>query len=130
VPAGNPVSVHLKRYDHFKNGDVDFEAFFVVEILHRVGAVHLSHLGAKVATADILISLTGVEDGLHSNDTLPFYFAGASIAVEDMPVAAMKLDGEIIMILDSNAIGKHIFTGDRIRIIRLVKGLDTHLDPF
>jgi hypothetical protein len=47
-----------------------------------------------------------------------------------MPVAAVQFDGEIIVVLDGNAISKHIFTGYRIRIIRLVKGLDTHLHPF
>jgi hypothetical protein len=123
-------SIHFERHYHFKNGDVDLKAFFVVEIFHGVGAIHLPHLGAEVTAADILISFTGVKNRLDSYDALPLHFPGAAVAVEDVPVTAMKFDGKVVMIFDSNAIGKHIFTGNGIRIIRLVKGLDAHLHSF
>jgi hypothetical protein len=42
----------------------------------------------------------------------------------------MKFDGEIIVIFNGDAIGKHILAGYGVGIIRLIKGLDAHLHAF
>lgn len=81
--------IHLERHDHLEDGDVDLEVQFVVEVFHCIGAIHLSHFGAEIATTDVLIAFSGIQDRLDADDAFAFYLAVASIAVEDMPVTAM-----------------------------------------
>ena len=82
-------SAHLERNDHFKNGNIYFEGLLIVQVFHRIGAVHFSHFRAEVAAADILVPLSRLEDGLDADDALPFYFAVAAIAIEYMPMPAV-----------------------------------------
>jgi hypothetical protein len=122
--------IHLERNDHLKNGDIDLEAFLIVKVLHRVGTIHFSHFSTQIAPADILIPFSRIEDRLYANHSFPFYLPVAPIAVEDMPVTPVQLYGKIVVIFDGNAVGKHIFTGKRIGVIRLIKGLNAYLHAF
>src|SRR5690348_18183615 len=47
-----------------------------------------------------------------------------------MPVAAQKADGEIIVVLDSDAVGEHVFVVQRIGILRLVERFHADSDAF
>jgi hypothetical protein len=113
--------IHLERHDHLEDRNIDLEAFFVVEVFHGIAAEHLAHFCPEIAATDILIPLPRVQNRLNANDSLTFYLPVAAVAVENMPVPAMQLDGKIIMVLDGYAIGKHILPRQRIGVIRLVK---------
>jgi hypothetical protein len=53
-----------------------------------------------------------------------------SVAVEDMPLAAVKFYGEIIMVPDRDPVGKHVLPRNRIAVVGLVKSLDVNFNPF
>jgi len=90
--------IHLERNDHFENGDIHLEGLLIIEILHDIGAIHLAQFGAQVTAAYILIAFARLKDGLDSDDAFAFHLPVAAITVEDMPVPAVQLDGEIVMI--------------------------------
>ena len=85
-------SVHFKRHDHLKNGDIDFEGLLVVEIFHGIGAIHLAHFRAEIKATHVLIPFARLQNGLDTHHPLALDLAIGPIAVEDMPVAAMQLD--------------------------------------
>lgn len=122
--------IHLERHDHLENGNIDLEGFFVVEVLHGITAEHLAHFCPEITAADILIPLPRVQDGLNANHSLAFDLPVAAIAVENMPVTAVQLDRKIVMILDRDAIGKHILSRKRVGVIRLVKRLHAYFHAF
>src|ERR1700754_4040678 len=82
-------SIHLKRDDHLKDRDIDFERDLIIQILHGIGAIHFPHFRTKVATTDILVSFTRLENRLNAYDTFAFYLPVTPITIEYMPVAAV-----------------------------------------
>jgi hypothetical protein len=92
--------------------------------------MHLTHLGAEVATTYVLITLFGFEPGLYTHYAFPFDFAVGSVAVEDVPMAAQKLDREGVVVLDGDPVGKHELPRKRIAVIRLVKRFHADFNSF
>ena len=81
--------IHLEWHDHFEDGDIHLEGLLIVEVLHGIGTIHLSHLGAQVAAADILVPFAWLQDGLYADDAFAFDLSIGAVAVEDMPVTPL-----------------------------------------
>ncbi len=101
-----------------------------MQVLHQVSAGHPSHLCAEIASADILVILPWLDGGLNTYYAFSFNFAVTAIGVKDVPVASMQLNGECIMVFQSDAVGKHIFRLQGIGVVRLVKSFNAHLHAF
>jgi hypothetical protein len=121
--------IHLERNDHLEDGNIDLEVVLVVEVFHGITSEHLAHFCPEITPADILIPLTRIQNRLNANYSLSFHLAVASVAVENMPVTAMKLDRKTIVVLDSDPIGKHILPRQRVRVVRLVKRFHAYFHP-
>ena len=67
---------------------------FTVQVLHLISALHLPHLGAQVTPTHILVAFSRLYGRLYTYNAFAFHLAVAAIAIEDLPVAAMKFYGK------------------------------------
>lgn len=101
-----------------------------MQIFHKIDAFHSSDFRTKIASTHILKMFIRLYDRLRTNHSLSFYFLIGAAAIENKPMSAKKLNGKIIIILNSNPIGKHILIGKRIAVFRLVERLYTNSYAF
>jgi len=90
--------------------------------------MHPPNLRMQVAAAHILVLLTAADNGLHADHALALNLAVAAVAVENMPVAAVQLHREGIVIFDGNTVGEHELRLQRVRVILLIERLHADLN--
>ena len=122
--------VIFERHHHFKGRNGYFEDFFIVEIFHLVSTHHAAHFCAKVAATDILVFLTWVKRWLNPHNAFSVYLAVLAIAIKYLPMAAVKFNGKIILVLYGDSVSKHKLRLQWVRVVWLVESFYTYFYAF
>lgn len=125
---GEKNSIQFKGGIHFKSRNGHFKMALVVYIFHDITAIHFAHIGGKITAADILVGFTGIDAGLNTHHSFAFHFFSASVAIPDMPLPVQEFYGKIVVILDGDPVGKHIFPIQRVAVVGLIESFNTYAD--
>ncbi|MCY1378199.1 hypothetical protein D9M69_658140 [compost metagenome] len=101
-----------------------------VQVQHLVRTVHFAHIAAQVCSRYILKGFIGLYNRRLSDHTFSFHFSQAQCAVYNIPAAAEQLHRHFGIIIDGDAIGKHIFPIYRTALRILIKCFYRNTNPF
>ncbi len=74
------------------------------------------------------MGLTRFQNGLNTDNTLPFNLTKFSIGIADAPVAAQELYGAITEVLNGDPVSVNVLTFHRAGVVILVVGFNAYLD--
>ena len=123
------ASIQSDGCDHDKLGDIYFDSSPVDNTLHEIFSDHLADTGFQVTPGNVLMALTWLENRLLANNAFTLHFALIESGIENMPVTAQQLNGEIAMILDRYPVRKHVMVLARTGVRRLILRLHAYLYP-
>ena len=109
-------SVHFAGDDHLKLGDGNVETIVELLPVHEVRTRHFAQFSDQVAIGRVAVYRAGFQDGLQSDDTIPFNFAYNTVGIPDDPVPSEQLHRIGTAIFDGDVVAEQKFFGPGVGV--------------
>ena len=93
-------------------------------------ALHTAQFRFEVASADVLVTVSRLDNGLNPNNALSIHNFMLPATIKYLPVPAQQFYIKMVVVFDGNSVGKHEFIRYGITIVRLVESFYTYFDAF